>query len=826
MAFDPTKPFSAVSAFDPGRPFKKASPGAKGEAVGALSTLTRSIPFLDEVNDAVFALGQTVVDRAMNPNARTTGKRAAADYKARYDKAQARTRDNAGDFQDRRPIAADLVKGGGLALQAAPALLTGGTTAAPAVASAVPKGLIGSTARLVKPMADSAVSAGLSAQIAGLGGDGSVQERVKAANDATIPAMAIGAAIPPAIAVLSKARRMATDAASAGGRTAARVANRASGGTMLDPNREAALRLGEALKSDGLSPDDVRRALVEWQQSGASSPALLDLAGENTRALLRSAGSKPGAARNLAVRYARQVGADLQDNAISRTSQLVDDARTLPAIEDDIAGRIRTASAVDEAPAGSGGMAVAEALNQRRDVAAQAVDDAYNAARGASPEGAHLRAGDMPQVAANIREAVRDFHPDDIPSVARELSTLDSLSTPTVRDLFEMRQRLTSVRMSKPDQAAAAARAVRALDDEIGSAVERGAVTGDPEVVGLWRNAIAQRRQFGQTFEGDDLLARLTGRERHGEGIARAVAPEDASGAILGRNGVAPRPNVTRDLARIRDELGADSAEWGALQREATSRLLGRDAGSEDFGAAWLAFERQNPQLAELLMPAGQREALNASREGIGGAVADRAAVGTGRGVLSASPDQFSAEVAAAGERQPLARVGAVREIEDQIGRPREGATGLLNRLSTATNTGRNLEELFGPEEAARYRDAIEREVQRVNNARFVNPNDGSQSAPRLMDDALVDLPPMSKLGILRAIVDKIRRGASLTDAEREALMQLGTTRLAGEGDVPSIPLLDGARRLLTPAQRQRLSRLLSSAQGAQRGAQPSGSVP
>jgi hypothetical protein len=785
-------------------------PSIWDEGMGAATTLTRSIPFADEAGDALQA-GVDIITGASKPS-------------EAWRKARARSKAYARDFAYRHPTAAELVKGVGLAAQVAPALATSGGTVVPAASSAVAKrGLMASSARMLKPMADSAVVSGLYAQAGGYGGEGTLDERQKAANAATIPAMVIGAAIPPGVAVASKARRVAVDAARGTGRAAARLANRMTGGEILAPTEEAARRLGEALKADGLGPQEVRQALLEWQRSGASSPALMDLAGENTRALLRSAASKPGAGRNLAVGYANRVTADLQDNAIGRTRALTPDARTLPEIEGDIGRRIEAASTLDEVPAGSGGASVSEALNRRFDAARSGVDEAYNAARAASPEGAHLRSEDLPQVAANVREAVRDFHPDDIPSVARELAGLDKLSTPTVRDLYEMRQRLTGVRMSKPDQAAAAARAIRALDAEIQGAVERGAVTGDPEVVGLWRSAIGQRRQMGQQFEGDDLIQRLTERGQHGEGRTNLVAPEDASNAILGRNGVTQRQDLTRDLARMRDALGADSPEWATFQREASQRILGRDAGTEGFGTAWEAFARQNPQLAELLSTPEQRAALEAARQQIGGAVADREAVGLGRSVLNASPDRLAADASGLGERQPLAQVGAARELEDVIGRPAENATGLLNRLATGTNPGRNLAEIFGPDEAARYRDAIGREIERVGNARFISPNTGSQTAPRAADDALIDLPPMSKIGILKAIVDKVRRGITLTDAEREALLQLGTTIVRTGEDIPNLPASPQAQRLLTPAARARFARLLAAAQGAEQARAKSG---
>lgn len=808
--------FRVIAPAAEGKPkFRVIKPAQEKRSVGETafglgSVFNRSIPFMDEAGAGLAAAADSVGD------VMTGRKRSLAEnFKARM----AKSREAAKDFERENPTAANLTKGAGLAVQMLPAFMTGGATATPTIASTVPRGLMGATARALKPAADAAVVSGLSAQLAAYGGDGTLAERAETARRTTVPAMAIGAALPVTIAAASKGRRLATDAGRATGRTVSRLANRASGGKVLDPNQEALKRLGEALKADGLGPQDVRAALAEWQRSGASSPALMDLAGENTRALLRAAAAAPtragqtGAARNTAVRYANRVTADLQDNAIARARALTADARALPQIADDVTGRINAASVVDDVPAGSGGQAVSRALNARFDAAKQGVDSAYDAARAAAPEAAHLRTAEFPQLRANVREAIRDFHPDDISSVAREMEGLDLLSTPTIRDLYETRQRLTGVRLSKPDQAVAAARAIRALDDEIAGAVERGAVTGDDEVVGLWRNAIAARRDMGRQFEGGDLIQRLTEREFRGGGRANAVAPEDASSVILGRNGINARPDLTRDLTRLRDTLGADSPEWQAFQRESVSRILGRDAGSENFGDAWQAFQRQNPQLAELLMGQSERSALTGARQQIADAVADRGAVEAGRSVMRASPDQLAADVGALGDRRGLAQVGAAREIEDMIGRPPEGGTGLLNRLSSGTNPSRNLSAIFGDDEAARFQDAIGRELDRVANARFIDPNANSKTANVLLDQ-LAEFPSMSKAAIAKALFDKLRRGVSLTEGERAALMEIGTSLVRSAADVPAIPTTPQAMRLLSPRQRARLAAVLGAGQG------------
>jgi hypothetical protein len=75
----------------------------------------------------------------------------------------------------------------------------------------------------------------------------------------------------------------------------------------------------------------------------------------------------------------------------------------------------------------------------------------------------------------------------------------------------------------------------------------------------------------------------------------------------------------------------------------------------------------------------------------------------------------------------------------------------------------------------------------------------------------------MSKAGVVKALFDKLRRGVSLTDAERKALLDLGTTIVRSEGDIPVIPTTPQAMRLLSPVQRARLAQALASAEGARR---------
>jgi len=145
------------------------------------------------------------------------------------------------------------------------------------------------------------------------------------------------------------------------------------------------------------------------------------------------------------------------------------------------------------------------------------------------------------------------------------------------------------------------------------------------------------------------------------------------------------------------------------------------------------------------------------------------------------------------------AGVGLARDIERQIGAPTEGATGFLNKLSTGTNQRRVLEETF-PGQAEQYREAINQLVSQLNDARFISPNHGSQTALRLEDAGLIDAIPTSKAALLAKLVDAIKSGASITDAEREAIVRLG---IASPADLMGLQIGPGLLDRVSPALRQ-----------------------
>lgn len=158
-----------------------------------------------------------------------------------------------------------------------------------------------------------------------------------------------------------------------------------------------------------------------------------------------------------------------------------------------------------------------------------------------------------------------------------------------------------------------------------------------------------------------------------------------------------------------------------------------------------------------------------------------REAVDVGLTALRTPGDQYAAQIADLAGRSPSARgaagVGHRQAIVDAIEAPADGSTGVLNKLATSNRSTRNLEASFGPEAGQRFQAAVEREARRLQKGRQIEPNSGSQTQLRTMDEALVNV--VTNGGYLRAFVDWVRGATStLTQAEREAVVRLGTSEV------------------------------------------------
>ena len=174
----------------------------------------------------------------------------------------------------------------------------------------MPMGEIGSGGGLlVKTLKGAGLGAGLGA-LAGAGSSDAGQ-RGQGAVRGGVAGGLIAGAIPGVGKTLSSSAE-----------TVARAVNKATGGKIIPANQEAGKRIVEAMRKDGLTPDQIRASMNEWMKSGVT-PQFLNLVGQNTKRLVRAAAQKAdGEAPNIATRNEEVLAANLQDKATRLTRKL------------------------------------------------------------------------------------------------------------------------------------------------------------------------------------------------------------------------------------------------------------------------------------------------------------------------------------------------------------------------------------------------------------------------------------------------------------------------------------------------------------------------
>lgn len=267
-----------------------------------------------------------------------------------------------------------------------------------------------------------------------------------------------------------------------------------------------------------------------------------------------------------------------------------------------------------------------------------------------------------------------------------------------------------------------------------------------------------------------------------------SAADASALNAKVAQAAADQAPLVTAgDLDRVKIALGKTGR---ALVKNDASDIGGGLFGrANDIDSALGAVPEIQPARATYKAMQAQRDALDA-----------------GRGAMSAMPDDYEAAVGGAMEKatpfgnpkpvttediQNAAAIGHRNAITDAVGQPAAGATGVLNKLRGSPNQIRNQDVSFGPEDAQSFRDAVSNEIQRVANARYIDPTTNSRSADRIsslvdMGDLPIPKVPKSLTGMVFGAVNKLRQGATLTDAERASLVSYGLAK--PEDFIPLLP--------------------------------------
>lgn len=287
------------------------------------------------------------------------------------------------------------------------------------------------------------------------------------------------------------------------------------------------------------------------------------------------------------------------------------------------------------------------------------------------------------------------------------------------------------------------------------------------------------------------------------EGVLAALADEPGAAAIrraraaaVARQDAPQVADLDAILERVRSTAPVDEAlnvSAGALDRiqraiGGRARKMEMSPDTRDIAAG--LYGRQADVNRFLDEVPGLAQARGSYRD----LTRQAEAVEAGQRGLTTPPDAFSFDELT----RPSAAVGYRGALEQAIGGPAEGATGALNRIATSTNQTRNLESVFGPE-ASRYQAGLSNLLDELKAARFVASSSGSQTAPRLADSALAgiaSLPTNIKSGLI-GLIEKASRGATLTRAERQAIVELGVSE-AQLREIADIPFL--SQYLVAPA--------------------------
>lgn len=219
---------------------------------------------------------------------------------------------------------------------AAPVLQVAGAVLSPA--GRVGGGYVSRGANAGARIVRGATVGAMTGAVAGAGGSrGGVKDRAVGAGEGAVVGAMTGGAVTAGIE---------------GATTAARAVNNATGGRFGSPVASAMGRLRDALRADGVDENAINAAVADYERVGASSPTLADVAGENTRALIRFAGSRTGPGRNALQTYRDVTVEGMPDEAIGRARALTPgEARPAGQYAADLETARSTAAETDYRPA-------------------------------------------------------------------------------------------------------------------------------------------------------------------------------------------------------------------------------------------------------------------------------------------------------------------------------------------------------------------------------------------------------------------------------------------------------------------------------------------
>lgn len=346
-----------------------------------------------------------------------------------------------------------------------------------------------------------------------------------------------------------------------------------------------------------------------------------------------------------------------------------------------------------------------------------------------------------------------------------------------------------------------------------------------PEVIGVTRQLSDDPRTASQVQEGLlETRSRLADemypeayqtRVPVGEDVLRALSDEPGRAALRRARAAAVARQDAEQVAEIDGLLSGEVQEVaaGTLDRIRIA-MSGRARAMQ-----------QRPDTRDIASGLFGREAqIDAALEGVEQLAPARAtyrnltqaadAIESAPDVLTTAPEDYARWIAGASpEVREAAIIGARQNIMDTLGRQANAGSRSLDNISQANYAQENLASLLGPEEARRYIDQIVARVQGAQRFNRASPNTNSQTFGRLADEqamgaaevvgagADVVRGAVGDVGAIARTIDRIRARATMSPAEREAIVRLGI----GSADELEriVALADQARALRRPPPRE-----------------------
>ncbi len=580
-----------------------------------------------------------------------------------------------------------------------------------------------------------------------------------------------------------------------------KAVNAATGHRFVSVADSAASRLRDALQADGVDPATIDQAVNSYTASGALDPVLADVGGENTRALLRVAGARPGAARNMAQGYRDTTAEAMPDAAVDRARKLTGrDQRSAADVADQLdAARAKQAQSDYEGPYQTQVPLSDDLRAMLSDESGQAVlrqtraDALERQDMGQVAEIDRLMAGAEPKPGANPLPPVDAPQAPPVEEDPRGVGFLAYL-----RSLGGIRDdggELSAMDLGRDN---AGKFQKNRLSDPNGISLEHAAQRAWED--GWFPDAKLPASDTADNYNpvtGQDLL----------DAIRKAVRGEPVNSDFAREADDAARHRWLDDAPDPRPEYGQDY--YDALDQgkpTVSGATLDRAQIAYRERAGQLAAQGNNARASGAL---GRRDQINATLDAIpelgparatykGYSQAIEGVQDIGPRILSQSPPDFAASLKGLPDMAlDAARVGARQRLTDLLGQ-RANAAPVLRQIAFAPNARANLTALFGGEEASRFIQSAQLNLQKVKNADFIAPNTNSQTFSRGQDADTIGSAINFVRKPLQAILEKVTKGLTLTDAEAAELVRTGlmTPQAAAAKVFKPNALLQGARPL------------------------------